>query len=43
MHPFNPCKPIMSDTCHRHPPSGYYVTVLPSGLVTVEDWLNTPR
>jgi hypothetical protein len=22
--PFNPCKPVFSETCHRHPPSGYY-------------------
>jgi IPT/TIG domain len=22
--PFNPCKPVFSDTCHRHPPFGYY-------------------
>jgi hypothetical protein len=22
--PFNPCKPVYSDTCHRHPPVGYY-------------------
>jgi hypothetical protein len=43
MHPFNPCKPITSDTCHRHPPAGYYITVLPSGAVVVEDWANTPR
>jgi hypothetical protein len=28
--PFNPCKPIFSDSCHNHPPLGYY----PDG----EDW-----
>ena len=22
--PFNPCKPVFSSTCHRHPPFGYY-------------------
>ena len=22
--PFNPCKPVFSNTCHRHPPFGYY-------------------
>jgi hypothetical protein len=22
--PFNPCKPVFSETCHRHPPFGYY-------------------
>jgi hypothetical protein len=22
--PFNPCKPVFSKTCHRHPPFGYY-------------------
>jgi hypothetical protein len=22
--PFNPCKPVFSDTCHRHPPFKYY-------------------
>jgi hypothetical protein len=22
--PFNPCKPIFSETCHRHPPFEYY-------------------
>jgi hypothetical protein len=22
--PFNPCKPVFSETCHRHPPIGYY-------------------
>lgn len=22
--PFNPCKPIYSNACHRHPPFGYY-------------------
>jgi IPT/TIG domain-containing protein len=22
--PFNPCKPVYSETCHRHPPFGYY-------------------
>jgi hypothetical protein len=22
--PYNPCKPRFSDTCHRHPPFGYY-------------------
>jgi hypothetical protein len=22
--PFNPCKPVFSKTCHRHPPAGYY-------------------
>jgi hypothetical protein len=27
--PFNPCKPVFSETCHRHPPFGYYLD---------EDW-----
>jgi hypothetical protein len=22
--PFNPCKPVFSDACHRHPPFNYY-------------------
>jgi hypothetical protein len=22
--PFNPCKPVFSDACHRHPPLNYY-------------------
>src|SRR3954452_15550039 len=22
--PFNPCQPVFSDTCHRHPPFNYY-------------------
>jgi hypothetical protein len=22
--PFNPCKPVFSDSCHRHPPFDYY-------------------
>jgi hypothetical protein len=22
--PFNPCKPVFSETCHRHPPFNYY-------------------
>jgi hypothetical protein len=22
--PFNPCKPVFSETCHRHPPFDYY-------------------
>jgi hypothetical protein len=22
--PYNPCKPVFSDTCHRHPPFHYY-------------------
>jgi hypothetical protein len=22
--PFNPCKPVYSETCHRHPPVNYY-------------------
>jgi hypothetical protein len=22
--PFNPCKPVYSEACHRHPPFGYY-------------------
>ena len=22
--PFHPCKPVMSSTCHKHPPFGYY-------------------
>jgi hypothetical protein len=22
--PYNPCKPVFSQTCHRHPPFGYY-------------------
>jgi hypothetical protein len=28
--PFNPCKPVYSQTCHLHPPFGYYQTS--------EDW-----
>lgn len=24
VNPFNPCKPVYSQTCHRHPPFGYY-------------------
>jgi hypothetical protein len=24
MQPFNPCKPVYSDTCHRYPPLSYY-------------------
>ena len=22
--PFNPCKPVFSEVCHRHPPFDYY-------------------
>jgi hypothetical protein len=24
VHPYNPCKPVWSKTCHLHPPFGYY-------------------
>lgn len=24
VNPFNPCKPVFSETCHRHPPFSYY-------------------
>jgi hypothetical protein len=24
VNPFNPCKPVFSETCHRHPPFEYY-------------------
>jgi hypothetical protein len=24
VNPFNPCKPVFSETCHRHPPLKYY-------------------
>ena len=30
VNPFNPCKPIYSDTCHKYEPPGYYPTT--------EDW-----
>jgi hypothetical protein len=30
VNPFNPCKPVFSQTCHRHIPFGYYGTT--------EDW-----
>jgi hypothetical protein len=29
VNPFNPCKPVFSETCHRHPPFSYYAD---------EDW-----
>jgi hypothetical protein len=29
VNPYNPCKPVFSETCHRHIPFGYYET---------EDW-----
>lgn len=42
VHPFNPCKPVSSDTtCHLHPPMNYYMTTTPTGGVTEEDWRNT--
>ena len=32
--PFNPCKPVTSETCHLHPAIGYYPTT--------EDWHSAP-
>jgi hypothetical protein len=26
VNPFNPCKPVYSQTCHRHPPFNYYAS-----------------
>ncbi len=34
VNPFNPCKPVYSDTCHLHPPFGYY----PDSDDYIEDW-----
>jgi hypothetical protein len=38
VNPFNPCKPLYSDFCHRHPPAGYYVEKTENGVITEEDW-----